>query len=215
VEPGRRRAGRWLTASGAIAEMLKYLRDIRTLRVAVVHPKDRDAADLLAQLRRIGCQAQAIWPPPSQLPEGTQLVFLSIRTETLDGPLRKSLAGDGTVIIGILEYENPGDLEAIVDIGAVGIVTKPIRAIGLLTNIVVGLSIFEGNKISSGRIRKLEARLNGIKRIEKAKSILMARNGVTESGAYATIRERAMAKRVSMDEVATAIIDANEVFNLG
>jgi AmiR/NasT family two-component response regulator len=195
--------------------MLKYLRDIRTLRVAVVHPKDRDAADLLAQLRRIGCQAQAIWPPPSQLPEGTQLVFLSIRTETLDGPLRKSLAGDGTVIIGILEYENPGDLEAIVDIGAVGIVTKPIRAIGLLTNIVVGLSIFEGNKISSGRIRKLEARLNGIKRIEKAKSILMARNGVTESGAYATIRERAMAKRVSMDEVATAIIDANEVFNLG
>ena len=37
---------------------------LRGLNVLVLHPRDGDAEELLQQLNRIGCRAQAIWPPP-------------------------------------------------------------------------------------------------------------------------------------------------------
>ena len=54
-----------------------------------------------------------------------------------------------------------------------------------------------------------------MQRIQRAKSILMERQGLTEDGsAIETIRTQAMSKRVSMEEMAAAIINANELLQL-
>ena len=60
-------------------------------------------------------------------------------------------------------------------------------------------------------MRKLERKLAGIQRIQKAKAILMDGQGLNEAEAYESIRRQAMAKRLSMDDMAAAIIHANEL----
>jgi AmiR/NasT family two-component response regulator len=63
------------------------------------------------------------------------------------------------------------------------------------------------------RIRKLERKLSGIQKIQRAKSILMNGQGLSEEEAYQSIRRQAMAKRVAMEEMAGAIINANELLS--
>lgn len=191
---------------------LKVLREIRALRVLVIHPQDRDAEELVAHLRRIGCRVSATWPPPAELPAEVQLVFEAIRAPGVEaGPRLRAAAPEPPVMIGIVEYENPTILQSVLDAGAVAIVTKPIRAIGLLTTILMALTISRREQVAAKKLGKLEARLNALKRVERAKAILMDRNGVTEEEAYSSIRDQAMARRVSIDEIAVAIINASEI----
>ena len=79
----------------------------------------------------------------------------------------------------------------------------------LLTNLTIARSIWLEKRETEKRIRKLERKLSGIQRIQKA--ILMDGQGLSEAEAYESIRRQAMAKRLSMDDMAAAIIHANEV----
>ena len=65
----------------------------------------------------------------------------------------------------------------------------------------------------SERMRKLERKVSGMQKVQRAKEILMANHGISESVAYQTLREQAMAKRVPMEEMANAIIHANELLS--
>ncbi|MGF1624752.1 MAG: ANTAR domain-containing response regulator [Alphaproteobacteria bacterium] len=195
---------------------LKVLREIRALRVLVVHPQDRDAEELVAHLRRIGCRVTAIWPPPAELPAEIQLVFEAIRTPgTETASLVGTSGSDPAVVIGIVEYENPTILQSVIDAGAIAIITKPIRATGLLTTMVMALTVSRRELVNAKKLAKLEARMSALRRVERAKTILMDRNGVSEEEAYSSIRDQAMARRVSIDEIAVAIINASEFFGGG
>jgi len=68
-------------------------------------------------------------------------------------------------------------IEFVVRAGAKAVISKPIRAFGLLTSMIVAHTLSERINVSSERIVKLESRLAGLKKIEQAKSILMAKRG--------------------------------------
>src|SRR5690606_34614803 len=70
--PARRRHG------GGTPRML---RELRSLRVLLIHPDDQDGQELSAQLQRIGCQLRATWPPREQLPDEVDIVFFAMRPE--------------------------------------------------------------------------------------------------------------------------------------
>jgi hypothetical protein len=59
-----------------------------------------------------------------------------------------------------------------------------------------------------GRIAGL---LAGLCKSNKAKSILMNSRGLSEEDAYKIIRDQAMSKRVTAEEIADAVINANEI----
>ena len=61
------------------------------------------------------------------------------------------------------------------------------------------------------RLRKVERKLAGIQNIQKAKSILMEKQELSEESAYKTLRQQAMAKRITLEDMAVAIINANEL----
>ena len=50
-------------------------------------------------------------------------------------------------------------------------------------------------------------------KIAKAKAILMETQGLSEHDAYESIRRQAMAKRMPMDDMAIAIINAHDLLN--
>jgi AmiR/NasT family two-component response regulator len=187
------------------------LRDLRSLRVLVYHPKDPDGEEIIRQLQRIGCQVKAFWPPLDKLPDDTDLVFLAVRPEVISADLAWTKADSVPPIIAVVNYENPTIVDAVLKIGANGVIASPVKSFGLLTSIVVTRQIGANEREKTRHIARLEQRLAGMRRLTKAKTILMQTRGISEDQAYEIIREQAMAKRVTTEEIASAIINANEI----
>lgn len=193
----------------------QVLRDLRGLRVQVIHPADREGVSLVEHLRRIGCAVEAQWPIPECYSATADMVLLSIdhdNREQIIKLLRNQEQCQPT-LIAVVSYENPSTLQLVLESGALAVVERPIRPFGLLTNLTIARSLWLERHDALRRTRKLERKLAGIQKIQKAKSILMEKQGLSEEDAYQTIRSQAMSKRVPMEEMATAIINANELLH--
>jgi AmiR/NasT family two-component response regulator len=187
------------------------LKDLRDLFVVVVHPPDSDGQAILDQMGRIGCRTELIWPPKRSLPPNVDVVFAGLffdRRKEITAMLRRS-DKQGPAIIGVVDYENPAMLEFVLDIGVVAVTSKPVRSFGMLTNLVVAYSGVLRQQEAQDRIARLEKKLAGKNLIAKAKTILIEMHGLTEENAYKLIREQAMSKRTSIEDMAQAIINAN------
>ena len=191
------------------------LRDLRSLKVAVFHPDDADGVQLTQQLQRIGCQVQAFWPPMPVLPAGLDVVFLAVRPDSIDFGYEWARGDECPTVIAVLTYENPTIVEAALHLGATAVLPSPVRSFGLLSTLVVARQADLANKAQAKRVRKLEAKMLGVRRIAEAKEILMRTRQVSESEAYDLIRDQAMTKRVTTEEIAAAIINANEILAMG
>ena len=189
------------------------LKELRSLKVAIFHPDDSDGQLLTQQLQRIGCQVQAYWPPLPALPDNLDVVFLAVRPDSIDFGYEWAKGEDCPTIIAVVTYENPTIIQAVLRIGAAGVLPSPVRSFGLLSTLVLARESTVTAKTAAKRIRKLEAKILGIRRINDAKEILMRTRNISESQAYDLIREQAMNKRVSTEEIASAIINANEIFS--
>jgi AmiR/NasT family two-component response regulator len=192
---------------------IQILRDLRGLRVQVVHPPDGERGKLVEHLRRIGCMVEAQWPVPESWTDGTDVMLLAIEHDVRNEIQRLLKSNDAPrpTLIAVVGYEDPTTLQLVLEAGAVAVVERPIRPFGLLTSLTIARSLWLEKREAEKRIRKLERKLSGLQRIQKAKSILMDGQGLSEAEAYESIRRQAMAKRLSMDDMASAIIHANEL----
>lgn len=192
---------------------IQILRDLRGLRVQVVHPPDGERGRLVEHLRRIGCMVETQWPVPESWTDGTDVMFLAIEHDVRSEIQRLLKSNDipRPTLIAVVGYEDPTTLQLVLEAGAVAVIERPIRPFGLLTSLTIARSLWLEKRETDKRIRKLERKLSGIQRIQKAKAILMDGQGLTEAEAYESIRRQAMAKRLSMDDMAAAIIHANEL----
>lgn len=191
------------------------LKDVRMLRVAVCHPDDADGQQLTQQLRRIGCHVQAFWPPLPILPELTDVVFLAVRPDIIDLSFEWFNGDDTPTVIAVVNYENPTIVEMVLRIGAKAALPSPVRSFGLFSALVVARHVHSELRLQKRQLRKLEGKFLGVRRIEEAKNILMRTKNISETRAYDLIREKAMSKRVSTEEIATTIINASEILSLG
>ena len=191
------------------------LGDLRTLRVAVLHPDDLDGLHLIQQLQRIGCQAQAFWPPPPALPDVTDVIFIAVRPDVIHRDMTWRTPEMKAAVIAIVTYENPTIVQTVLELGAHAVMPSPVRSFGVLSTLVVARGVQHEMANQTKQIRKLETKLAGQRRLADAKAVLMQQRCISEDAAYDLIRAQAMAKRMSMDEIATAIINANEILNLG
>jgi len=189
----------------------RLLRELRSLRVVVFHPEDQDGQELIGQLQRIGCQVKAFWPPLERLPDEADLVFLAVRPEVLSIDLPWLRREDPPPVIAVVTYENPVIVEAVLRLNAYGVIASPVKSFGLLTSMVVAVKQSENTKDRARYVARLEQRLSGQRKIAKAKAILMQSRNISEEDAYNLIRNRAMTKRVTTEEIADAVIKANEI----
>lgn len=183
------------------------IQNLRNTRVAVVHPRDQDGDDLVRQLQRIGCQVQVVWPPPAQLPLPLDAVFFLLDRDTRSSmPWR--MADLSIAHIAIVDYENPTVLKALLDSSAHGVLVRPIRASGVLSNLVLALSMRGYESRLLAKITKLEDTLRTRRDVEKATRLLMSLRNISEDEAYQFIRKQATARRVPIGTVAGSIINA-------
>jgi AmiR/NasT family two-component response regulator len=189
----------------------RLLRDLRSLTVVVLHPDDADGQELIAQLRRIGCQVKAFWPPRDRLDAEADLVFCAVRPEIASREPAWTRRDDAPPVIAVVDYENPTTVESVLRMNVYGVVAAPVKSFGLLTTMVVALGQVERSRERDRYVARLEQRLASQRKVARAKTILMQTRNVNEEDAYKLIRDQAMTKRVTTDEIADAIIKANEI----
>jgi AmiR/NasT family two-component response regulator len=199
-------------AARATPELLKGLRH---LRVALCHPKDGDGEMLTQQLHRIGCRVEAFWPPPDPLPDGVDVVLCAVRPETVAASLGWVRAETPPTVVAVIDYENPTVVDAALKLGARGVLAAPVRSSGVLSTLVTAMSVHDELREARKRIARLEQKLDSANQISEAKAILMRTRGVSGDDAYRLLREQAMAKRVPVEKIAQAVIQANDILSLG
>jgi len=192
---------------------IQILRDLRGLRIEVMHPPDADGISLVEHLRRIGCVPTTIWPLPDEVAATSDIVVLAVDHDSRD-PLRRLFRGQGRekpTVIGIVEYENPSILQLVLEIGAHAVIERPVRPFGLLTQLAIARSLWLQQQGIGQRVQKLERKLAGMQKVQRARLILMASEAMTEEEAYQTIRRQAMSMRMSLEDTAAAIINAHDL----
>ncbi|MFM0175551.1 ANTAR domain-containing protein [Paraburkholderia sediminicola] len=195
------------------AQTPAILRDLRSLKVVVIHPLDQDGEELLAQLQRIGCDVQVCWPRLDSLPCDTGLVVMAMRPETLSVDYPWLGTGTSPPVIPVVTYENPITIEAVLRLNAFATIPSPVRSFGLLTAIAVALTQFKASRARERYIERLEQKQAKVRVIQQATRIVMDSRGMSEEDAYQLLRSQAMLKREQIETVAGDIVKAHETLS--
>ena len=142
---------------------IEILRDLRGLRVDVMHPPDVERARLIEHLSRIGCVPFAVWPFPADLAPEADLVVVAIEHDSRD-VLRHIFRDSNRLratVIGIVGYENPSTLQLVLEIGAQAVIERPIRPFGLLTQLVICAKPLEDPARSRAAHRQIKTQAFG------------------------------------------------------
>lgn len=192
----------------------RLLRELRSLRVLLIHPDDADGQELRAQLQRIGCQVRAFWPPTDKPPEDADIVFFAMRPELVSAALPWLKREGAPPVIAVVTYEDPTSVEAVLRLNTYAVIPSPVKSFGLLSAVAVALNQAQKGSDREKYICRLEQRLAAQRKISKAKTILMQSRNLSEDEAYKLIRDQAMSHRATTEEIADAVIKANEILGL-
>jgi len=188
---------------------ISLLRELPELKIVVVHPPDEEGDALVIHLRRVGCMVSVVWPVPVNLVSNADVLFLLIEGEARHAieALLKSLPKPEPTVIAILNYEDPTTLQLVLESDAFAVVQKPIKPFGLLANLIAARSNWMERQALLKENRKLRRKITSDQAMSRAKTILMASKGISEVEAYQAIRAQAMSKRLSMEQIASSIIN--------
>lgn len=192
-----------------MATLNLILDDLRQAKVLVIHPRDDDGAALVDHLKRLGCDVKAVWPAPAAIPADIDVVFVQVGETSVEN-LGSLMENVRAAVIAIVTYESPTSLKAVIDLNAHGVLTKPLRQLGVLTQFALARYRYSYETRLANKVKKLEETMKGRRTIEKAVKILTQMNGLEEEAAYKQIRDQATSKRIAVVSVAESIIAANE-----
>lgn len=195
---------------------IEILKDLRKLKVLVIHPNDEQGSDICQHIERIGCQVRMAWPCPKHIKSNTDVVFL----QTLqDHPFTETPAWlkderHVPTVIAIVDYENPTVLQTVYEIGAHALINTPVRPFGLLANLVIARAHWRKELVLGSRVQKLETKIRKIHSVEHAIAILERANNISREQAYEYIRSKAMERRLTTEDVAEEIVVADKTLEV-
>ena len=195
------------------------LEALQALRVLVVHPRDADGETIRRQLLRVGCKIEDAWPPPRDLPERVSMVFYRLDEETVQ-VMPWTSGSRKAAVIAVVAGRSPSapcsnapvTLRLLNDCWPQAVISKPVRAVDVLTSLMSARSLIRHEECLLTKVRKLEETLRTTRAVEKAKAILMRSKNIDERTAYRHLRESAMNRRVPIGSIASAVINASEIF---
>jgi len=108
-------------------------------------------------------------------------------------------------------YSDQELVQKATEAGAFAYLIKPFKPQDLPPAIEVAVSRFRQTQTLHKQVHELNQRLEARRIIERAKGMLMRKQGISEEEAYARIRQRSMETRRSMREVAEAILMTDDM----
>ncbi len=140
------------------------------------------------------------------------LAILDIKMPKLDGiSVAEQIAKDKLCAVVILTAFSQRELvERARDAGAMAYLVKPFTKADLVPAIEIAVSRFTEQAELERENADLTDRLETRKLVDRAKSILQTKFGLTEPDAFRWIQKTAMDKRVSMRRVAQLVVDEGD-----
>ncbi len=141
------------------------------------------------------------------------LVILDIKMPELDGlaAAREIQQIHPTPVVMLTAYSERELVRQAQAAGVLGYLVKPIKEEDLVPTIEVALARFRDLRTREGRIAELEQTLEDRKLVERAKGVLMRREGLTEEEAYRRIQQEARRTRRPMRAVAEAVLAGERI----
>jgi response regulator NasT len=142
----------------------------------------------------------------SQRPD---LVILDVKMPVLDGlSAAEQIAGERIAPVVILTAFSQRDLvERARDAGAMAYLVKPFTKADLVPAIAMAVSRFQEVRALEAEVSDLRDRLEVRKLLDRSKGLLQAEHGLSEAEAFRWIQKTSMDRRISMREVAQAVLD--------
>jgi two-component system, response regulator PdtaR len=136
------------------------------------------------------------------------LVFLDIKMPGVDGlqAARRLLADRAVPVIILTAYADRAFVEQAREAGALAYLVKPIRESDLAPAVEMAMGRFREIHALRQEIGSLEDTLETRKLIERAKGVLMRRDGLDEAAAFARMQKQARDARTTMKEIARGIL---------
>ena len=136
------------------------------------------------------------------------LVVMDIKMPNLDGISAAEKISELKIPVVLLTAFSQSDLVSrAAEAGAMAFVTKPFKPNDLLPAIQIALARHEELTALESEIADLQARLETRKLMDRAKGLLMSKMKLSEPDAFRWIQKASMDRRLSMAQVAKAVID--------
>ena len=137
------------------------------------------------------------------------LVILDVKMPKLDGiDAAAAIAGERIAPVVILTAFSQRDLvERARAAGAMAYLVKPFAKHDLVPAIELAVSRFAELQALETEVATLTERMETRKVVERAKGLLMAKQGLSEPDAFRWIQRTAMDRRATMKDVADAVIE--------
>jgi AmiR/NasT family two-component response regulator len=141
------------------------------------------------------------------------LVIMDIDMPQLDGISASEILTREKIapVLLLTAYNNPELIERAKQVGVLHYLVKPWNQSALKPAIEVALARFSEYRQMEDRVATLEEQLATRKVVERAKGMLMQKQGLNEQDAFRKIQRASMNSRKSMREVAEALLLADEL----
>jgi AmiR/NasT family two-component response regulator len=198
--------------SKSIAELI---RNFRSLRMLCLVPPGPESDEFIQHLKRMGCNVDLQWPPPHDLPDNLDVVFLAVRP-VIEEDIAFNWKPDQmrAALIALVDYENPLIVEATLHLKAQSTIGMPFRSFGVMIDVLLSVANFKRERALLLKAQRLASKINMLAEIEKAKSIMAEKYGIDGDFAYEIIRKQAMNRRTTIESIARTIVAGNDILNL-
>lgn len=176
----------------------------------VVHPNNADGNTLLRELRRAGCVARGVWPPPQQPSKGLGALICLLAHGIWENFLSQS-DEISSPLIGVVQDDSEDLVTLVRTCRPHAVLYKPIVPAQVIPCLFLARQLFQYQARLRRRVAKLDDTLRALRDVERAKAILMETRNLDEHSAYHFMRKQAMEKRVPIGAIASTIIDAYQI----
>lgn len=136
------------------------------------------------------------------------VVVMDIKMPKMDGiTVAEKLSAKKIPVVLLTAFSQQELVSRAVEAGALAYITKPFKPTDLLPAIQIALARNEEIVALEQEISNLSDRLETRKLMDRAKGLLMSKMKLTEPEAFRWIQKASMDRRLSMAQVAKAVID--------
>jgi response regulator NasT len=188
----------------------------KTVRILVAEDEAIIRMDLVEMLREAGYEVVAEAVDGAQAIELAQLhkpdlAILDVKMPVLDGISAAEKIIDIAPVLMLTAFSQRELVERARDAGVMAYVVKPFSIGDLIPAIEIAISRHTQMRSLADEVKDLHERLETRKLIDRAKGILMQALNLSEPEAFSWIQRAAMDRRLTMKEVAAAVISPDAV----
>lgn len=186
-----------------------------SVRILVAEDEAIIRMDLIEMLQAAGYEVVAVATNGQEaidlaVEHKPDLAILDVKMPVLDGITAAAKIIEIAPVLMLTAFSQRELVERARDAGVMAYVVKPFTIGDLIPAIEIAISRHQQMKSLASEVADLHDRLETRKIIDKAKGILMSALNLSEPQAFSWIQKAAMDRRLTMKEVALAVIDPKQ-----